>query len=108
MKQNRVLAKEHEKGEFLYLIKEGNCTVKRMMRMKDRDVEAQKNMDLCIIGPESLIGDELGQKGQKYWYTVTTKSTRVVVYRARFNINFMEFEQYGLLYGLQKKFNEKQ
>ena len=129
---NDVVTKEHKDGVLIYFLKEGECQVKKMVKLdtkknnnlnndKNNEDNTTKNLNkfevkkdismhnipFCTIQQGATIGEECLLPEGKYFYTVTIMSPKANLFVLRKNIAFSELESLQIIDYLQKKFLQK-
>lgn len=106
--QDTVITREHVEGKTIYLLKEGECSIEKRMRIETRkDDPREKNISLCLIQQGAVIGEECIGPESKYHYTVVVKSNRAVCFILRKQAAVLELYSLDIYNYLLKKYRHK-
>lgn len=106
--KDTVITKENMEGKTIYLLKEGECSVEKRMRIETRrDEPREKNINLCLIQQGAVIGEECIGAESKYHYTVVVKSNKAVCFILRKQAAVLELYSLDIYNYLLKKYRHK-
>ena len=106
--QDTVITKENMEGKTIYLLKEGECSVEKRMRIETRrDEPREKNINLCLIQQGAVIGEECIGSDSKYHYTVVVRSNKAVCFILRKQAAVLELYSLDIYNYLLKKYRHK-
>ncbi len=106
--KDTVITRENSEGKKIYLLKEGQCSVEKRMRIETRkDDPREKNINLCLIQQGAVIGEECIAPESKYHYTVVVKSNKAVCFILRKQAAVLELYSLDIYNYLLKKYRHK-
>lgn len=105
--QGSIITKENEEGKNVYFIKDGECTVEKLLCFEEGKEKRYQNTNICIVQSGATVGEECLLKGHLYQYTVVAKSNKVLCFQMRKTVHIPELHNLQIYSYLQKKYRFK-
>jgi len=106
--QGSIITKENEEGKNVYFIKDGECTVEKLLCFEEGKEKRAENVEISIAESGATVGEECLLPEGRYLYTVKAKTNKVTCLVMGMQNAVAEIEMLHIPEHLTKKYRQKQ